>query len=454
MRVLILSFLIFSNSFATENCNLNSLTKNCSLLRDLKPDENLVFPDGQSIPSCALSSTNSKSQDELNTKEKEIQSNILRILQQTSSNKFDEQVLESLFNSNQMETMFEHESGTLRWPPHSNDKSYQEITKYDIDNYWVQTLGKARYQKLKQQYAIMRKLSNSRMDSRLNREPFKLNNQRPRVEKLFSSSKNAVEKFLLNGRSESNLSAAEADILDRIRQVRIDPNYGDDIDCGPPYLAAYNYNNKKVLLPPSLLFYPDQSIIRVLIHEISHSIDLCRLSTVPNPRNGLDYFANEGIEKSPLWSVHKCLTSTSGGDFMRPIDPSLEDLHKENVCDNNKHNEAFCDWLAANILANQPELLEQKNFEKPSAMNKMVQKPVRAPAGLDVLLLQADSACSEIEKKETVWDEHPSWERRVNDIMLREPKLRARANCRSQGESPCRNKEMTIPDGSSTDMVK
>lgn len=151
-----------------------------------------------------------------------------------------------------------------------------------------------------------------------------------------------------------------------------------------------------------------------MIHEISHSLDLCRLSGEieddisgrdrVKPLNGVAQgFPDLPIEDSPYFSAYTCLLSEEGGGYgQKGLLENAGPLTKGSVCTYNQQHEAFADWNAARIIGANPSSLDLPPAgPTPAPITPLPGgKVVKAPAGLDVLMLQADSGCTENGKKE------------------------------------------------------
>lgn len=434
--------LLFSGPLLAKTCDVKTLTNNCELFRQLEPNDTLEFDDGTQVPACAL---NSMSQGDEEKRAKDLQRPLAVFGEVLGNSELsgvtDDQRKRWMNGELRMDDLLPQEARKIRWPPGGGPgDSFQRVTPEQVRAFWENKVGKDNYLKLVSAATEHDEITRRYIDRRMapSSVEFDFSKQSAREERLFVEAKSAVERKILAGRSEFALNANEKEILARIRGVKLRKGNLDQFECGIPYGASFDYGVQEVSIPPGLMFQPDEALLRVMTHEISHSFDLCRLgggldgdSAAPKyPR------ASGDLAHTPFFETYRCLRSTGGGAFRGPEEKS-NDPDTANACHPNHHNEAFCDWFAAETMATEMKMKGRPtNGPMPKPLRAASGKTVKLPSALKPHLLQLDYACNTGEKEryqET--GQHPSWANRVDKLMMRQPALTQGLGCTASGKA-------------------
>lgn len=421
-------------------CDLKTLTQDCKLFEDLNPEDSLEFEDGTSVPACALQSI---SQSESNRNEAETKPELAKLAVAFSALKPGEvssATLNRWMNGDlQLRQVLPSETEIVNWPPDSANPTRQSKTPAEVRAYWEQKLGQDGYMNLVDATFSLDQISKKYAARKGQKDTmqFDFSQQDARAERLFKEAKAAVERKILAGRAESALNANEKEILERVRAVT-NNKYAYSINgCGIPYHASFDYVAQDISIPPSGMFQPDESILRAMTHEISHAFDLCRLGGGVDGDSAAKKFprATGDLVHTPFYETYRCLRSDAGGKFRSPKEKSSSPDLKD-ACYSNHHNEAFCDWFAAETMATELPLRDRVvNGPMPKRVSPKTGKTVKLPNALKAHLMQMDYACGV--KAESRYDStgsHPSWAGRVDNIMLRQPALTQGLNCEPSGK--------------------
>lgn len=101
--------------------------------------------------------------------------------------------------------------------------------------------------------------------------PAQLRAREARMGELFRYAQDKMIASVTRGRSESSLSAAERNIVERIRRTRL-----GEIDTSSGSIGGAN-GGLEVSLSGGMLTAPEGLAVSILAHEIGHSVDTCAL---------------------------------------------------------------------------------------------------------------------------------------------------------------------------------
>lgn len=439
-------FVSFANADG-ESCSVAKLTDSCRFFKELKGDELLEFPDGQTVPACAMGTVANEKQKKLDEIEKGLHARIKDILSQAPAGEFDEgEVQQAMYGHRLIRELKREGNFEMDWPPLKKWKETkpQVVNAAKVRDFMAKRVGEDGVRGLIAAGDAIETLSSYRLDQRIGKKVTYAidDSQNRRVKALFEKSKSGVIEYVLRGRKESELSASEANILARVRSVTLREKYrADSTDCGPAHTAFFDYADDvwEVGIPPSMLFQPDESLMRSMIHEISHSFDSCRLSEEFKVR-GKTHDAVPPSE-SPFAGVHRCLLDR-GGSFSNVARAATDPMTTDGVCNHGKHLEGFCDWTAGEVLAQMsragsldvasagPSLRPLDSSEKP------IGRKIKVPAQWKPFLYQLDGACQE--SADEKGGNHPLWRDRFEQIMALNPELRKRLGCVASKDPGCR----------------
>lgn len=175
-------------------------------------------------------------------------------------------------------------------------------------------------------------------------------------------------------------------------------------------------------------------IARTIGHELSHSIDPCGIAYGPADM-GFHYKNSDDIKKMedefPLHNVISCLRSSSsveakifhtggtsmpsGGVMGTPGAMPTQPKAKPSFCENDQIGESFADWMGAEIL---PQYIEKNYKLSPEQYREGYVNSFK------LLCLVIGNETSHVTD-----DEHPDLEKRINNIVLVNPKIRAQMGC-------------------------
>lgn len=146
-----------------------------------------------------------------------------------------------------------------------------------------------------------------------------------KANRIFSEAKENLAQSILRGRSESQLSAGEKSLLQRIQSVVLNrPDGSSSSSCNGDLNASYLPHRHQIYLCEAYYDQPESQIAFVLGHEIGHSLDPCHSAGAlytdeggkqftdgkMNDLKSLKIFA-AGIPEGrhPLEATKKCLTT-------------------------------------------------------------------------------------------------------------------------------------------------
>jgi hypothetical protein len=259
-----------------------------------------------------------------------------------------------------------------------------------------------------------------------------------REERLFDRAKASLVSYLLRGRTADQLSPAERNMLERVKSVRLRKGSPYDVDCGPAYTSFFDYGKGDAGFPPGMMFHTDESLFRSMVHELSHSIDRCRLSQ-PQAAGGSQPAVADA--QNPYFPIMQCLVRERKRSFISPVNG--DPLSQENVCKANHHEEGFCDWMAGEVMAKEigagyftknpsaPVAPVNFNLDQLTAQGNTIS----VPKGWETIFYQLDAACGESRQES---GSHPLWRDRLEQIILRKPEIRRALGCKPSQDAGCR----------------
>ncbi|MES2963760.1 MAG: hypothetical protein V4760_07695 [Bdellovibrionota bacterium] len=219
-------------------------------------------------------------------------------------------------------------------------------------------------------------------------------------------------------------------MLTRVRRVSLAPiPIPSSITCGDPEGGAFDPTTEQVKIEPRAMFFPDESIVVNMLHEIAHQVDLCRLETLMRDRPA-DFV-------SPFLEVDACLRSAAGGGFGGS--PAGFPSRNDATCRNPHSREAFCDWFAADVVENDAGLRAVTSGTAPSPSSPTSSNEIRLPRGFERDFTMIDLACSDDGDGET----HPASIRRVVEIKWRQPSFATPSGCQVNASTPACSLEST-----------
>ncbi|MBL7542866.1 MAG: hypothetical protein JNL11_03575 [Bdellovibrionaceae bacterium] len=210
-----------------------------------------------------------------------------------------------------------------------------------------------------------------------------------------------------------HLAKEESDSFFRTTHLKLDSQPTEQ-NCYPDPNAflSTDMENSPILLTTSIAQYPMASIKTVLTHEIAHTFDPCLYHTQKKPASPY-----------PFQKAIKCLQ---------------EDLNftaGKNICEQNHLREAFCDLVSVTALAEDLEKNTSKvtNIKKSSLETSITadkkNKNLILPEGYEHLFYTIDRYCAHRDLEES--KSHPSSERRLLDLYLRNPKVAKFYGCKA-----------------------
>lgn len=167
----------------------------------------------------------------------------------------------------------------LIWPPDSRAKTRTKVPAKQVQDYFKEHLTPDQYQQFTALLEKSGKLIYSSETFAEKSSPNKDEKAQARVEKVFSDTKKRLEKVILNGRPKSALSRSEQALFDRIATAKLRSleESSSLAECaGNARNASYLPVQHSVFICPAFYDYPDATLITIIAHELSHSIDPCR----------------------------------------------------------------------------------------------------------------------------------------------------------------------------------
>lgn len=473
ISIYIITLFPLLTSAAKLPCTVKALTDNCSLFKQVKPGDYVEFADGSKVAGCFIATADSELINAEERREEEHLAQFALLL-----DNLPDSIVSSVFIEEMRDDDFKHFNLAIEghkvwvpWPPNNRVQEERYVDSKVFLDYFKQRLDKKVFEKIlqlgKEEFLTPYSLRNK--TEGYGKEHL-FPDARKRELRLFEYSKRKIREMITQGRPLSQLSREEKSMLIRLETLNIsDSDKTESAECGPVYMAGYSHAGHKVGIPPSLFFMPDESLLRVMAHEIAHAVDLCRMvypllrlshySQLNRERRKWDlenvhyyatgresrnkYTPKEVFEQEILATNHPflylfdCFTKHPTGVFSTPSFKDIEPLSKDGACTHNKQQEAFSDWMAAEVQAS---WFQEHGPTKEKAKNKkglfaaqvdkflhlIGRKTFKIPAGMEYLFFQMDLACAE-DKKDSYT--HPSWEDRVNYIILKNKGLQKLLNC-------------------------
>lgn len=210
----------------------------------------------------------------------------------------------------------------LLWPPSSRGKTRTKVPAKQVRDYFKEHLNADQYKQFSELLRKSGKLIYSLEPSAEPILPLQNEKSQARVEKIFSETKRHLEKVILNGRPKSSLSPAEQALIDRVTSTKLRSiqEASSLAECaGNARNASYLPLQHSVFICPAFYDYPESTLVTIIAHEISHSIDPCR-SQFPL------YSLDSGILND--YDPHAEANSTEVNDVFQLIKAATESSNK------------------------------------------------------------------------------------------------------------------------------
>jgi hypothetical protein len=320
---------------------------------------------------------------------------------------------------------------------------------------------------------------------------------------IFSETQNRVLKIIKRKKTLKNQNEID-NLIKRIESIRLEvPRDPDDLGdlakegCEMPN-AVYEPMTHSITLCPQLLNLPESSLMQILAHEMGHSIDPC-ISGFAFDNKGI--LNNEGIlgppddlrtpsiteipaGQHPFKSIVSCLkekksmgvATPKAEDLLSQISETDEDqeppsqaiknlrfLKQEDesallnklpslincgfITENGHMQEAFSDWLGAEVLAGKiTETIDRKKANEYALSAKAFFASLDCDNLRDVarqkLNMMVENKCILPKHIQRIQDSpveigpssHPKTSDRINRIFLANPKIRQALGCQQSSE--------------------
>lgn len=365
-----------------EGCVVDNMEKVCQTLSEIKPTAQIQFADGTLVPGCIIQTENlSALKEDSQNKDLDLLTRKYFELIQKDASLTDQQLAKMLRYPGNLHKYFsEHNIAT--------DK--EEWTKY-----------------------------NSLVESRSARDY--VWTEKKNFEPIYSftnSQINALADFTLNSDA-----VADKSTFKKLKKLNIyQPPTPGQISCRPSLNAAYEEGTipgakaGAVLLSEGMGQMNEGYLYFVVGHELGHSFDPCH-SKVKNVS-----------EKHPFRKLISCLRDDIG-QFKKRASPKTND----EWCQDNHTCEAFSDYFGAYVL--EQKILADKSRMRSRPVRK-VPEAITAPPGYEHIFGMIDSACAEGLNTDDTNDSHPSWNRRLKEIILRNPAIAKSVGCDVPSNTP------------------
>ncbi len=305
-----------------------------------------------------------------------------------------------------------------------------------------------------------------------------------KVNKVFEETRARVIKFLEKNRTADNSIEIDS-MIERVKIIRMSEN---------PHLAgcpnaAFNPDEYKISICPNYYVAPELTLMKVLGHEITHSIDPCnslmlpqitrRSSTVCTPQGCTQEIFKDPLEKikvikkNPFSKTISCLKQKNSVWAMSPDDHvyerhererehlreldqketlaefeshlQSERVMKDKFCSSKEGNsqlgESFSDWLSGEVIGE--KVAELENINPASAAQRAKEalmvfptthcSNVKKPFNDLRKKINTDFKCAnnlaEVEMLESREDPHPFATARINKIFLAQPQIKKALKC-------------------------
>jgi len=305
-----------------------------------------------------------------------------------------------------------------------------------------------------------------------------------KVNKVFEETRSRIIKFLEKNRTADNSNEIDK-MIDRVKIIQMSEN---------PYFkgcpnAAFNPQEYTISICPNYYVAPELTLMKVLGHEITHSIDPCtslelpqkkhRSGAICTPQGCTSEAINDPLEKikviynNPFSKTLSCLKQKNSvwamnynshvsdrhertREYLKESDQKetlaefenhiqSKKIMKNKFCSTNEEKsqlgESFSDWLSAEIIGEKVAELENENpttavqrakealMVFPTISCSNVKKPfsnLRKKIGAD---LGCQKGLTEIEMLESREDPHPYPTARINKIFLAQPQIKKALKC-------------------------
>lgn len=263
-----------------------------------------------------------------------------------------------------------------------------------------------------------------------------------RFEKLLELTKKYADE-ILTGRANT-IPPQNASLSSHIKNVRlVYPQYNNQCKkgCQNGQNAYYMREQKKGATPlicvcPGFETFPDDSLVFLLAHELSHHISPCNFEPEGHPYLvGGDLSLKECLMARGIPDHTKTEWGESASNKVRPallhaLKTQASDLDLN--CDgklvtNSKVEEAYADWLGFEVAG---KMLMSRNLGR-SADPEMAVK-----VGAIFLHLCGEEMTEKLKhEEEAKFDSHPSLPDRINQVMHSSPSLVKALGCKPIGRS-------------------
>ena len=286
------------------SCDLDSITDDCKIFDGEKP---IRYPDGTEIPMLAkpeppnskiVSNSRRRStqaQEELALASKrlswEVRQSILSHLREVNGYTLNNQAKLYLSNNPELfdrllDSSKSAEEVIVPWPM-SGATSLVEEPKLErlpisrVKNFLQFNVSIMVRRRIKRELARLEKLTDQGGGSfpygYASLENTVSTRRKGDVQVLVTKAKRKVEKILLAGRKVSDLSDEEKGLLIKIKDIKPVFTAKNARQCRSEVgTAYYQISDNTIQICPQLVNYPDQALMAVIGHELSHPMDPCR----------------------------------------------------------------------------------------------------------------------------------------------------------------------------------
>lgn len=230
-----------------------------------------------------------------------------------------------------------------------------------------------------------------------------------------------VQKNLVERIEQINMpEKVKKQIVEKIKSIKFEGTNCNNFDLGPGRISPVFVPNafveplkNRMAYCSGLMLQSDSEfqMVMVIAHELTHSFDPCMIQGISDGRAFRYDKAKGNLEEQyPIKKILTCLQGDRSMQAVRnPVKPKIAPF-----CEDHQLKESFCDWMAVEVLSGYMEkhhhLNAQQYRDGYANVTRNFCSSFKRYAGNDP-------------------SGHPKFEKRINNILMVQPKVRTQMKC-------------------------